>query len=173
MISILIRVPGDAVAPLGLTLESLIPGVVRGLVGDAVVLCSPDAREVAKVADAVGASLVERAPDAAGWAHAAARARGHLVLMLDAGDVLAEPWISVVERHLASAPASAACLPRVGEGVAGRAGAWLMALVRPREPGPGIIAPRQAVAAGRLPEGRPLLLRARILRRQVRSGMPG
>lgn len=173
MISVLIRVPGDAAAPLGLTLESLIPGVVRGLVGDAVVLCAPDAHEVAKVADAVGATIVERAPDVAGWAHAAARARGHLVLMMDAGDVLAEPWITVVERHLVSAPGAAACLPRVGEGMAGRVRAWLLALVRPRAPGPGILAPRQAVAAGRLPEGRPLLLGARIVRRQVRSGMPG
>lgn len=173
MISVLIRVPGDAAAPLGLTLESLIAGVVRGLVGDAVVLCAPDAREVATVADAVGATVVARAPDAAGWAHAAAHARGQLVLMLDAGDVLAEPWIPVVERHLALAPMSAACLPRVGEGMPGRIRAALLALVRPREPGPGILAPRQAVAAGRLPEGRPHLLRARIERPQVRSGMPG
>lgn len=160
MLTVLIRVPDGGALALGLTLEAVIPGVVRGLVGDAVVSRAPGSDpEVAAVAEAVGATLVARRGSEPGWREAAALARGRSVLLLEAGDVLIDPWIAEIERHLVAAPDRPARLRRDGLGTrlleACRA-PFVGAAFRS-----GLVAPREAVAAGRLP-ARPRSLAARL-----------
>lgn len=147
MLTALISVPAGGSHLLGPTLEALVPGVVRGLVGDAVVSALADDDDARRIADAVGATFVARSTAAQAWREAAAAGRGRAVLLLAAGDVLVEPWMSIVERHLDMGTILPVRLRRVVPGL------WqgLSTRVRRLLPGgmlaPGLLALRSDVAA--------------------------
>src|SRR3954465_12614716 len=91
--------PPDALAA---TLASLVPGVVEGLVGDAVIVARQAAPATAGIAEVAGAKLVV-APDGADpWRAGAAQARREWLLCLEAGDVPGEGWMRAVDRFLAA-----------------------------------------------------------------------
>jgi hypothetical protein len=88
---------------LGLTLASLVPAVVAGLVGDAVLIAPRPDPSVAAIAEGVGASLVVLPQRSDPWHAGAAAARRDWLLCLEDGDVLTEGWMRSVDRFLASA----------------------------------------------------------------------
>lgn len=113
MISALVRVcEGQPVAKLGLTLSSLVPGVVHGLVGGAAVLGPPDDMPMRHVADAAGADYLSDGGGGAGWRQAAGHLRGRWVLLLAAGDRLDGDWAGWIERLLLIDPPLALRLRR-------------------------------------------------------------
>jgi hypothetical protein len=85
---------------LAFTLSALVPGVVDGLVGDAVVLTRRADPDVAAVAEATGAALVTIAAGEDPWRAGAARARRAWVLCLEDGDVPAEGWVRTLDRFV-------------------------------------------------------------------------
>ena len=91
---------------LGLTLASLVPAVVAGLVGDAVLITPRQDPSVEAIADGVGASLVTLPQGTDPWCGGAAAARRDWLLCLEDGDVLADGWIRPLERFLAAAAAA-------------------------------------------------------------------
>ena len=102
MVTGLVRFQGDVEA-LALTLAALVPGVVEGLVGGAVVLTRGAPEGADAVADAMGATLARLAPGDDPWATGAGLARCDWLLCLTAGDVPSEGWIRAAERFLATA----------------------------------------------------------------------
>lgn len=94
------------VEALAATLAALVPAVVAGLVGDAVILAREAGLEVGTVADAAGANLVLAPPGSDPWRAGAAAARRDWVLCLEAGDVPGEGWIRALDRFLALGPPS-------------------------------------------------------------------
>lgn len=101
MITVLIRVKHGPEA-LAATLEALVPAVAAGLVGDAVILAGREDETVAKVADAVGATLV-LAEDGS-WEKGVQAARRDWLLCLDDGDIPQEGWIRVLDRFVSLSP---------------------------------------------------------------------
>ena len=87
------------VEALAATLAALVAGVAEGVVGDAVVLARREDAAVARVADAVGATLVVT-DDPLPWRAALPLARRDWLFCLEAGDVPAHGWIAGVERFL-------------------------------------------------------------------------
>ena len=85
---------------LALTLSALVPGVVDGLIGDAVVLARQADRDIAAIAEATGATLVMVAPGDDPWRAGAAAARRDWVLCLEDGDVPAEGWVRALDRFV-------------------------------------------------------------------------
>ena len=85
---------------LAVTLGALIPGVVDGLIGDAVVLARRADRDIATVAEATGAALVTVAPGSDPWQVGAAAARREWMLCLEDGDVPAEGWVRALDRFV-------------------------------------------------------------------------
>jgi len=85
---------------LALTLSALVPGVVDGLVGDAVVLTPSADPDIAAVAEATGATLVMGAAGDDPWRAGAALARREWVLCLEDGDVPAEGWVRTLDRFV-------------------------------------------------------------------------
>ncbi len=118
MITVLVRVTHGPEA-LAATLSALVPAVAAGLVGDAVILSGKPDETLAKVADAVGASLI--VAEGASWTHGARTARRDWLLCLDDGDIPQEDWIRVLDRFVALAPPERglARLRRHGSGLAG------------------------------------------------------
>jgi hypothetical protein len=102
MITALILTDGR-IAPLAATLAALVPGVAEGLVADAVVIATKGDREIAAIAEGVGAAHLVAAKGDDPWSAAAAVARRDWLLCLEAGDVPAEGWIGAVERFVAFA----------------------------------------------------------------------
>ena len=100
MISVLVRAARDTEA-LGVTLGALVPGVAAGLVGDAVVLATTPDDVIARIADAMGATLVRPRPGDDPWRSGAAAARRDWLLCLEAGDVPTEGWIRALDRFTA------------------------------------------------------------------------
>jgi glycosyltransferase involved in cell wall biosynthesis len=98
MITVLIRVTHGAEA-LAATLSALVPAVAAGLVGDAVILADRQDDTLAKVADAVGATLV--VAERGSWTAGARVARRDWLLCLDDGDIPQEGWIRVLDRFVA------------------------------------------------------------------------
>jgi hypothetical protein len=94
------------VEPLAATLSSLVPGAAEGLVGDAVVIARRADDDIARVADAMGASLVVIEPGHDPWAEAARLARRDWLLCLGDGDMPAEGWIRVLDRFTLAASGS-------------------------------------------------------------------
>lgn len=103
MITALIRVEHGPGA-LGVTLAALVPAVVEGLVGDAVVLAEEADPAVTRIADALGAGVLVTGLDADPWLRGAAAAKREWLLCLDDGDVPAEDWIRALERFVRLTP---------------------------------------------------------------------
>jgi hypothetical protein len=102
MITALILTDGR-IEPLAATLAALVPGVADGLVADAVVISAADDREVAAIADGVGAAHVIASGGRDPWLLGAEVARREWLLCLEAGDVPAHGWIGALERFVAFA----------------------------------------------------------------------
>ncbi len=119
MITVLVRVTHGPEA-LAATLSALVPAVAAGLVGDAVILSRGQDETVAKVADAVGATLI--VAEDASWTHGARAARRDWLLCLDDGDIPQEGWIRVLDRFvgLAKPERGLARLQRRRTGLLGR-----------------------------------------------------
>ena len=101
MISVVI-IAEHGVEPLAATLRALVPGVVEGLVGDAVVLAARPEEVVANLVEGFGAKLVMA--DDLSWASGARVARREWILCLDAGDVPGEGWMAALDRFVALSP---------------------------------------------------------------------
>ena len=158
MISVVVRVE-RGVEALAVTLSALVPAVAQGLVGDAVVLARERDESVARVADAVGATLVVGADG--GWRSAASVVRRNWVLCLADGDVPAEGWIGAVDRFIAASP------PERGFGrLARRQSSWRERLARvlvARHVRAGDLVRRELLLRG-APAGRPVRICAAIER---------
>ena len=85
---------------LALTLSALIPGVIDGLIGDAVVLARRVDQDITSVAEATGATLVTVPPGDNPWKAGAAAARREWVLCLEDGDVPAEGWVRALDHFV-------------------------------------------------------------------------
>jgi hypothetical protein len=109
MITVLVRVE-RGVEALAATLASLVPGVMAGLVADAIVLAEGTNGDIARLAEVVGAALVI-APQGA-WASAAATARREWVWCLLDGDAPGEDWIRAVGHFVSLAPMDGRMLGR-------------------------------------------------------------
>jgi hypothetical protein len=116
---VLVERGAEAVAT---SLGSLVPAVVEGLIGDAVVIAHKADPRVTDVAEIAGAALVVAPAGADPWRAGARMARREWALCLADGHVPEDGWIRSVERFLTaairqghplgrfSAPASAAAL---------------------------------------------------------------
>ena len=100
-----------AMTLLGTTLGALVPAVVEGLMGDAVVIARQRAPAMGKLVEATGATLVVVSRGGDPWRAGAAAARREWLLCLDAGDMPGEGWIRAVDRFLATAKPGG---PRLG-----------------------------------------------------------
>ena len=85
---------------LALTLGSLVPAVVEGLMGDAVVIARCEDPGLAAIAEIAGARLVVAAPGVDPWRAGAPLARREWLLCLRSGDMPDEGWIRAVDRFL-------------------------------------------------------------------------
>jgi hypothetical protein len=101
MITALIRVE-HGVEALAITLAALVPAVVDGLVGEAIVLADRIDEPLAGIADAVGARLLTVSGDP--WSEGASRAKREWLLCLADGDVPTEGWIRALDRFIALSP---------------------------------------------------------------------
>jgi hypothetical protein len=101
MITVLISAE-DGVEALAVTLNALVPGVVDGLVGDAVVLTRRADEGLARIADTVGATLVATGGDA--FRDGARHAKREWILCLAAGDVPTDGWIRALDRFITLSP---------------------------------------------------------------------
>jgi hypothetical protein len=102
MITGLVLVERGAEA-LAASLESLVPAVVEGLMGDAVVIARQPDAAVSDVAEIAGAALVVAPPGADPWRAGARIARREWALCLADGCVPEDGWIRTAERFLAGA----------------------------------------------------------------------
>ena len=122
--------PSEEVA---VTLAALVPAVVEGLLGDAVVIARQPDPAVATIAEIAGASLAVAPGKADPWQAGGRLARREWLLCLKSGDVPGEGWMRAVDRFLAAAvregrplgrfsrtgPGAAAALSRLAEAMAG------------------------------------------------------
>lgn len=101
MITVLVSAE-RGVEALAVTLSALVPGVVDGLVGDAIVLAPRHDEALARVADTVGATLISVSSDP--FREGARHAKRDWLLCLAAGDAPVEGWIRAVDRFIALSP---------------------------------------------------------------------
>src|SRR3712207_2202092 len=87
---------------LAASLAALVPAVVEGLIGDAVILAQEADPQVAAMADVAGAALVTFS-NGDPWRAGAAVARREWLLCLDAGDVPGEGWMRAADSFLSGA----------------------------------------------------------------------
>jgi hypothetical protein len=146
MLTAVIRADGSASA-LAATFSVLIPAVADGFLGHAVVVDTSGSAETERLADVTGASYL-RASGAECWGPAAAIARGDWLVLLNAGDVPLPNWTQTVDRHLMTAPDSAALMPL--RGMAGSLRERAAISFGPRRLRAGLVLPKGAVLAGRL-----------------------
>jgi hypothetical protein len=99
MITALVLAEG-APEELAATLSALVPAVVEGRVGDAVIIARRPDAAVANIAEIAGAH-VAIASDGDPWRAGAALARRDWLLCLRSGDVPGEGWMRAVDRFLA------------------------------------------------------------------------
>lgn len=85
---------------LAATLSALVPAVVEGLLGDAVVVARLADAAVANVAEIAGASLAVAPGGADPWREGGRLARRDWLLCLRAGDVPADGWMRAVDHFL-------------------------------------------------------------------------
>jgi hypothetical protein len=170
MISALIHVakPGDPAAVDGLadTLATLVAGVAAGVVGDAVIVAPAQSTALDTVAEATGAKFVIHGRGATAWAAAAREARRDWVLCLEAGDILAEGWIRVLDRFIGTARPEVVLgrLRRPHAGLPSRIAARGETVIGTRAPRAGDLVRRERLLAGPVftPRLRPRLVPARI-----------
>ncbi len=108
------------------TLAALVPAVVAGLMGDAVILSRQADPALATVAESAGASLVIVSPGADPWRAGAAQARREWLLCLRGGELPGEGWMRAVERFLVNAARADQPLGRFGRR---RVGPFLLGLI--------------------------------------------
>ena len=101
MITALVLADG-APENLAATLAALVPAVVEGLVGDAVILARRADPLMTDIAEIAGANFTVVSPDADPWRAGAALARREWLLCLRAGDMPGEGWMRAVDRFLAA-----------------------------------------------------------------------
>jgi hypothetical protein len=104
---------------LAATLAALIPAVVEGLVGDAVIVSLQPKPVLTGIAEVAGAKFVIASPDADPWRTGAAHARREWLLCLESGDVPAEGWMRAVDRFLAGSARAGQPLARFSRRQAG------------------------------------------------------
>ena len=145
---VLARRQGEADA-VALTLGALVPAVVAGMIGDAVIVAPSPDPGLEPVAEASGARLL-----APGDLPQASRvARGRWTLVLAAGDLPQGSWMSDIERHLALLPDQAARFVRHDGSMIGALAARFPDL---RRTWPGLLAPVAALRATAPPSARRL-----------------
>jgi hypothetical protein len=167
MITALIRVEHGPGA-LGVTLSALVPGVVEGLVGDAVVLAREPGPAVTRIADALGAAILPVGADDEPWSRGAAVAKRDWVLCLDDGDVPAEDWVRALERFVRLTPAERRFgrIPRRAANWRERFAAGWVGLTGGRPVQSGDLVHRSLLAGGR-PKRAPVRIAALIERDPV------
>ena len=101
MITALVLADG-APEELAATLSALVPAVIQGLVGDAVIIVRQPDATVQCIAEIAGASMAMVA-DGDPWLAGAGLARRNWLLCLRSGDVPGEGWMRAVDRFLAAA----------------------------------------------------------------------
>jgi hypothetical protein len=106
---------------LAATLGTLVPGVVEGLVGDAVIVTPRPDPVITGMAETAGAKLAIAPPGADPWRTGATHARRQWLLCLRSGDVPAEGWMCAVDRFLASSAKAGHPLARFSRRQAGPA----------------------------------------------------
>jgi hypothetical protein len=132
---------------LAATLSSLVPAVAEGLVSHAVVIVPAADAAAERIADAMGATVIN--PGTGRWQAAATMARGDWVLLLDAGEMPGHGWIAAIERHLlqqSSERQRPALLPAAGAAAALRE--RLALLMGANNLRTGLVSPRRRVAEG-------------------------
>ena len=144
MLTAVIRADHDA-GSLAATLSMLIPGVIAGSLGDAVVVSSVASDDVRRIAETTGAAHRVHAQGASAWATGAEAARGRWLLLLSAGEIPQGEWLRTLEAHLMTAPDRAALLPLGG---AGGIRERLAVLAGPRRLRSGLLLPTRMAAAG-------------------------
>ncbi len=148
MITVLIRArAGQPVEHLGITLTSLVPAVVHGLVGDAIVMARQADEAISHVADAAGVAVVPDSGSAQGWRQAAAGARGRWLLLLEAGDRMEPGWIPEAEQALLAYSPRLARLRRRPASLADRIGQLVSETLAPRALTPGLLVARDELMA--------------------------
>lgn len=86
------------------------PGLEIGLIREVVVLAPGSAEATREISEAMGARLIESAPDLADWETAgAAEARGDWLLFLPSQASLAYDWAERADMHMLTRPDVAAC----------------------------------------------------------------
>jgi hypothetical protein len=85
---------------LGLTMRAVFPGVVSGLIANAIVVAPPGDSESAAVAEAAGAMLVVEPTFVEGFAAACRRLRPEGLVLADGGVFLEEAGLEALQRRL-------------------------------------------------------------------------
>ena len=158
MITALVLAEG-APEELAATLSALVPAVVEGLVGDAVIIARQAEAAVKNIAEIAGAN-VAIAADGDPWRAGAALARRDWLLCLRSGDVPGEGWMRAVDRFLAGPARAGQPLARFSRRQAGLASAFADLAARVRG--------TQVVRAGDLARRDWLIARAPARVRPVR-----
>ena len=116
MFAALVRSQNDIMA-LAATLGSLVEGAAAGLIGHAVVILpeGPTRNELERLSDATGADMITASASSIDdWKRAASQARGDWVVILNAGEVFTQGWISAIERHAITSGGKAGFIPLAG-----------------------------------------------------------
>lgn len=112
MITGVIHVEGPP-EELAASLGALVPAVVEGLMGDAVIVAGRADPALTTISEISGAKLLHIASDADPWRAGAALARRPWLLCLQSGDVPGEGWMRAADRFLAAAVRSGQPLGRL------------------------------------------------------------
>ena len=152
---------------LAATLGALVPAVVEGLLGDAVVVARLADPAVANIAEIAGASLAVAPGDADPWREGGRLARRDWLLCLRAGDVPADGWMRAVDHFLVASARSRRPLGRFsrpGSGLAGSFSRVVERMAGTRTVRPGDLVQRSWLDAHNGARVRPLPIAARIER---------
>jgi hypothetical protein len=121
---------------LAVSLASLIPAVIEGLVSDAIIRDTAQNTAICDVADQAGAKLLSASP-----AEAIAVARGSWLLLLEPGARLEPGWAGPARRFIESGVGNTAHLSLAGQGLLARL------FARPRALRRGLLISRPAAVA--------------------------
>ena len=153
------------------TLAALVPAVVEGLLGDAVVIARQPDPALATIAEIAGASLAFAPGNADPWRAGGRLARREWLLCLKSGDVPGEGWMRAVDRFLAAAVREDRPLgrfSRTGLGAAAALSRLAEAMAGTRTVRPGDLVQRNWLASREGERVRPLRIAARIERDSAR-----
>ena len=152
---------------LAATLAALVPAVVEGLIGDAVIVTRQPNPAMTGIAEVAGANVVIASPDADPWRTGAVHARREWLLCLRNGDVPAEGWRRAVDRFFASGARAGQPLARFSRRRASPASALVNLAehaVGTRTVRAGDVVRRDWLTAGAPPRVRPIRIGAVIER---------